>query len=190
MTTPTRLMTAEEFAARPERKDGCREELVGGIVQVAPPVEEPHGDIQFNIAEILRPFVRRHRLGRVRGDAGYRVAADPDYVPGPDASFMSHERAAEFPKTGTYRDTAPDLAIEIISPSNRADEMHAKVQRYLAGGARRVWVLYPETRSVTVHRADGDAHTFTGDDVLTSEDAGFAVDGFEAPASAFFADID
>jgi Uma2 family endonuclease len=190
MTTPTRLMTAEEFGQRPDRDDGCREEPVAGVVQVAPPVEEPHGDIQFNIAEILRPFVRQHRLGKVRGEARYRVAADPDYVPGPDASFMSRERAAQFPKTGTYRNVALDLAIEIISPSNRADGMHAKVQRYLAGGSRRVWVLYPETRSLIVHRDDGNSHTYTDDDVVTSDDAGFEAKGFEARVSAFFEDID
>jgi Uma2 family endonuclease len=183
-------MTAEEFGARPDREDGCREELVAGVIQVAPPVQESHGDIEFNIAEVLRPFVRQHRMGKVRGAAGYQVAANPDHVPGPDASFLSNERAAQFPKTGTYRNVAPDLAIEIVFPSNLADEMQAKVQRYLAAGSRRVWVLYPETRSLVVHRDDGNSHTFTGDDIVTSDDAGFAVQGFEAAVSAFFEDID
>ncbi len=183
-------MTAEEFGARPDREDGWREELVGGVVELAPPPEELHGYIQFNIAEVLRPFVRRHKLGKVLGEAGFRVRSGPDYVPGPDASFVSNERSASLKKIGAYRDGSPDLAIEIISPSNRADEIHAKVQNYLAGGGRRVWVLYPDTRSLTVHREDGNAHTFTGDDVVTSDEAGFAVEGFEAAVSAFFEDVD
>lgn len=111
---------------------------------MAPPPEELHGYIQFNIAEVLRPFVRQHRLGKVQGEAGFRVKSDPDYVPGPDASFVSQERSATLRKVGAYRDGSPDLAIEIISPSNRADEVHAKVQRYLEGGGQGVWVLYPQ----------------------------------------------
>jgi Uma2 family endonuclease len=190
MTAPTRLITAEQFSERDERDDGCREELVAGVIEVAPPPEELHGDIQFNVAEILRPFVRRHRLGRVRGDVGYRVRRDPDYVPGPDASFLSRERAAQFEKTGTYRDTAPDLAIEIVSPSDRAERVQEKVQWYLGAGAQRVWLLYPATASLTVHRDDGNAHTYTGNDVITSDDAGFSVDGFEARVSDFFAELD
>lgn len=190
MTTPTRLITAEEFGARPEREDGWREELVGGVIQLAPPPDEQHGYIQFNVAEVLRPFVRRHKLGKVVGEAGFRVRSGPDYVPGPDASFVSKERSANLKKVGAYRDGAPDLAIEIISPSNRADEMHEKVRNYFVGGARRVWVLYPDSRSLTVHRDDGNARTLTGADVLTSDDASFAMGGFEAPVSAFFEDID
>ncbi len=186
MTSPTRLMTAEEFGELPEREDGCREELVGGLIEWSPPPTDGHGDIQFNISDVLRPFVRAYKLGRVVGEAGFRVARDPDHVPGPDASFLSFGRESELKRVGAYLDGAPDLVIEIISPSDRAHRVEAKVRAYLAGGARRVWLLYPDTESVTVHRDDGTARMFVGDELLTSDDAAFAVEGFSAPASAFF----
>lgn len=183
-------MTAEEFSDRDERDDGCKEELVGGVIELAPPPGDTHGEIQINVAETLRQFVRTNRLGKVLGESGYRLKRDPDQVRGPDVSFISGARRASLERVGAYVDGAPELAIEIVSPTDRADKVEAKVRAYLEAGALRVWVLYPETRSVTVHRDDRNSHNFTGDDVLTSDDAGFAVEGFEAPASVFFADID
>ena len=190
MTTPTRLMTAEEFSDRDEREDGCKEELVGGVIESAPPPGDTLGEIQINVAGILREFVRANRLGKVLGESGYRLKRDPDQVRGPDVSFISGARRAGLQRVGAYLDGAPELAVEIVSPTDRADKVEAKVRAYLEAGALRVWVLYPETRSLTVHRADGNSHTFAGDEIVASGDAGFAVDGFEAPVSAFFEDID
>lgn len=74
----------------------------------------------------------------------------------------------------------------MVSPNDRAVEVAVKVQTYLEYGAQRVWVVEPRTRTVTVHRPGGDAHTFQMGESLSSEDAGFDVDGFVLALSALF----
>ena len=90
---------------------------------------------------------------------------------GPDLSFVTRERLLGFDATRFF-EGAPDLAIEILSPSNRPYQVRAKVADYLAAGCRLVWVVDPERRSVTTYRALlaplvlGADDTLDGDDVL------------------------
>jgi Uma2 family endonuclease len=79
------------------------------------------------------------------------LARDPDTVRGPDLSFVSRERLSNFDDTRFFSG-APDLAVEILSPSNRRGAIHAKVADYLAAGARLVWVIDPKRKSVTTYR--------------------------------------
>ena len=78
---------------------------------------------------------------------------------------------------------SPDIAVEVVSPSNTAAEMERKVAEYLAAGSQRVWVAHPSIRSVTVHRADGATITYTGDDAITDEEL---LPGFSLPLSEIF----
>src|SRR6185295_17376527 len=90
-------------------------------------------------------------------------------------------RRDRVPPTGIPEDyfvLPPTLAVEVVSPSDRADAIDEKVLAYLAAGSDRVWVVRPRTRTVTVHRPSGDSHTYSGSDTLISADAGFAVEGF------------
>jgi Uma2 family endonuclease len=72
---------------------------------------------------------------------------------------------------------APDLAIEVVSPNDRADEVHSKVHEYLEAGTRLVWVLWPRRRSVTVHDADGLVRELDPEQYLDGDDTlpGFSV---------------
>lgn len=80
----------------------------------------------------------------------------------------------------------PDFAIEVTSPDDTDRDIQDKVLQYLTAGTPRVWVVRPETLTVTVYRQGGDAHVFRAGDTLTSDDAGFPVDGFTLGVEAIF----
>jgi Uma2 family endonuclease len=187
MTTESRLITALEFAELPESRSGEQMELVRGAIVMAPPPDTSHGATAFEIGLALSAFVRRHKLGKVTGEGGYQLASDPDIVRAPDTAWLSAERIpAEGLRRGEYFVGAPNLAVEVVSPGDRDVDIAEKVSDYLAAGSHRVWVVRPRQRTVTVKRPDGDAHTFSVTDTLTSDDAGFPVDGFALRVESIF----
>ncbi len=111
-------------------------------------------------------------LGVVTGaETGFHIFYDPDTVRAPDAAFIRRENLPPTPERGFFP-AAPDLAVEVLSPGDRASEVLAKVKDWLAAGCRAVWVLDPETETVTVYCGLdrivilGLADTLTGDEVL------------------------
>lgn len=177
--TAVRLMTAEEFAARPDA--GRREELVRGVIGEMPPPKPQHGRLQVRIAARLLAFVEPRRLGEVYGETGYVLERDPDTVRGPDVSFVRAGRAAD---PSRYLEAAPDLAVEIVSEHDRPGPLGEKVREYLAAGAGVVWVVRPDDRTVTVHRPDAPAATLPADGEL---DGGAVLPGFRCRVADLFA---
>jgi Uma2 family endonuclease len=142
-------MTAADLAALPD--DARRHELVVGAL-VSEPLPVPrHDRVRRRLERILEDFVVARGLGEIFGEAGYLLARDPDTVRGPDISYVSRERLQGFDDTRFF-EGAPDLAVEIRSPSNRPGEARGKVADYLAAGARVLWVVDPETKTVTTYR--------------------------------------
>ena len=183
-----RLVTAEEFAEMPYPKSGGKLELVRGKVVEMPPAGPEHGEEAVHITVAMFGHADAHRLGKVRVETGYWLGSDPDHIRAPDVSFVSTGR---LPGEAILHDAVtqvPDLAIEITSPFDRDSEVHQKVLDYLAAGIQRVWVVRPERKTVTVHRPDGNSHTYAGDDALSSKDAGFSVEGFTLPLRDIFRD--
>ena len=185
-----RLLTAEEFYELPEPDEGGRMELVDGEVACMV-VSHPHGEFVAAIIEYLRAFVRMHRLGRVSTEAGFLVKRNPDTVRGPDVAFLANEDipAGGIPQTGVVP-FPPTLAVEVMSPNDRSDDVTQKVVEYLDAGAKRVWVVAPKTRSVTVNYPDQTSRRLLPGTLLTSEEAGFSVPGFELPVEEIFASGD
>ncbi len=184
MTTAQKLLTAEEFFALPDPPEGGKMELVQGEVITMAPVSIEHGEAANDIGSFLRSFVRAHKLGKVSVETGYRLARNPDNVRAPDVSFLE---TARLPKSGRgFIDGPPTLAVEVISPDDRDSEITEKLAEYLAAGAQRVWIVRPQNKSVMVCLPGGDAHIYTAGDTLTSDDAGFAVPGFELPLAELF----
>ena len=153
--------------------DGFTYELQAGLLVSEPRPGFCHGRIIATITEMLVAHVRRHRLGVVlAGDSGFVLAREPDTVRGPDVAFVSRQRFEEGGDTVKAFAGAPDLAVEVLSPSNTPAAMHAKVADYLAAGTRRVWVVDPEAKTVTVYatllwpRRLVDEATLDGDDVI------------------------
>jgi Uma2 family endonuclease len=114
------------------------------------------------------------------------MGSDPDHILAPDVSFVSEARAGQETIRHGAVEQPPDLAVEVTSPNDTDARVQEKVDDYLAAEVQRVWVVRPALRSVTVHRPNGDAHTFREGSALTSDDAGFAMAGFELELRRLF----
>lgn len=183
MTTATRLMTADEFLMMPD--DGRRYELVRGeLVELGPPPGFLHGDVAGNAFAILWNYVRPRGLGRVSAaETGFRISTDPDTVRAPDAAFVAAERLPDGELPSGYLPFAPDIVVEVVSPSDRQSDVEAKAQIWLDAGARLVWVVYPLSRTVRVHRPDTETVALRDDQAL---DGATALPGFSVRVSALF----
>jgi len=174
--------TVEDLYVMPD--DGYRYELQAGLLISEPLPGGRHGRVTAAVAEILRAHVKKLRLGVVfAGDSGFILARKPDTVRGPDVAFVSRERFERSGDTVKAFAGAPDLAVEVLSPSNTATGMHAKVADYLAAGARRVWVVDPEVRAVTVYASLLWPHVLREGDVLEGDDV---IPGFQVRVGELF----
>lgn len=176
------IMTAEQFLQYDVPNK--RVELVRGRVVVCEPPGWEHGEVTVRVAVALNAHLaeeqRRHgwRTARGRlaaGDPGFTLFRSPDTVRAPDVAYVSRERhAAPLPRG--FPELAPDLAVEVRSPADRAGEVQAKVADWLGAGCLLVWVIDPARETVTVYRADGTVSVFGANDTLEGEDVlpGFA----------------
>jgi Uma2 family endonuclease len=181
-TTPT-LTTADELFMMPD--DGFRYELVRGEARRMPPAGSEHGAVIMNIGTPLDQFVKAHSLGVVFGaETGFRIASNPDTVRAPDLAFVRRERIPEAGIPKEFWPGAPDLAVEVISPSDTYTEVEEKVNDWLDAGTRLVLVLNPRTRTVTVHTSRTNVTRLTEADLLTG---GEVLPGFTCRVSELFA---
>jgi Uma2 family endonuclease len=158
------LMTAEEFWVLPD--SGRPRALVRGEVVETMPPGGVHGAIAIILGALLRAWAKVGGHGVVGAEAGFILARDPDIVRGPDISFV---RADRVPSTGipeAFWEQAPDLVVEIVSPSETAEAVREKVRDFLAAGTPLVWVVYPRSREVLVHRPNGSIQALTEGDTL------------------------
>ena len=177
-----RQMTVEEFEAYPF-PDG-KVELVRGEPRIMPPAGASHAGIESNVVGMLIPFVNERRLGRVFTDGlGYELIALPRTVRNPDASFV---RADRLPSQGLERGflrMAPDLAVEVLSPTETASALQEKLDDYRSAGTSLLWVIDPTRRAINVVSHDAPARWLHDDDIL---DGGNVLPGFQCPISALF----
>jgi Uma2 family endonuclease len=171
-----KLVTAEQLYELPD--DGLRYELLRGALVSEPVPGRIHGRTVARISYLLSSFVSPNRLGVVyTGDTGFVLARQPDTVRGPDVAFLSNARERETAGARPYIPGAPDLAVEVVSPSDRTREVLGKVSDYLAAGSRVVWVVNPVREEVSVFRSPFAPRTLAGTDLLDGEDVlpGFSV---------------
>jgi Uma2 family endonuclease len=167
-------MTAEQLAELPD--DGMRHELVEGVLSTMAPAGWRHGRIAARLLTRVDGFVEGNRLGEVAtAETGFLLRRDPDTVRAPDVAFVRADRAPEAETPG-FVALAPDMVAEVVSPSDRVAEVTGKALAWLDAGVRLVWVVDPETRTVTVYRRDG-VSVLRAEDVLEGEDVlpGFAL---------------
>ncbi len=181
MITSAKPITAEQFALMPD--DGKRHELVAGELVVTPPPMPAHGESQAKTGSILLGFVRPRKLGRVFTETGFVISTDPDTVRAPDVAFVAADRLPESRLPRGYFRFAPDIAVEVVSPSDTASGIRSRVRMWLEAGCRLVWVVYPASRSVTVYRSMSDVTMLESDDVL---DGAPVFDGFGVSVSDLF----
>jgi Uma2 family endonuclease len=182
-TTETKLMTADELLRIPD--DGFRYELVKGELKRMPPTGDEHGGVTMELAASLHRYIKLNNLGRVyAAETGFKLESDPDTVRAPDIAFVSAQRIQAAGRIQGYRSGAPDLAVEVMSPSNTKREMTEKAKDYFAAGARLVWVVNPKLKVVTVYHSPRDIITLTEKDTL---DGGSVVPGFQISVADIFA---
>ena len=176
------LVTAEELARMP---NDTRRELVEGEIRELSPTGGIHGLVAGNFQTLVGAFVRQHRLGFTgTAEVGYLLARNPDTVRVPDVSFVSRERIPETGIPEGFWSFAPDLAIEVLSPTDSAEEVLEKVEMYLAAGTRMVWVASPRARSITVYTPGGGARVLHEGDEL---EGGDVLPDFSVPVEEIFA---
>ncbi len=163
-----RLLTAEEYARLPE-DDRYRDELVRGRVVREPSPGWPHGRVQSRLFARLNAFVDARQLGYAGVETGFIVERGPDTVRGPDVYFVSRERLGDA-HPDPYPEFGPDLAVEVLSPSNRRAETAEKLRHYFAAGTSLAWVIDPRKRTARVHRPDGTMRLLRAADELQGED--------------------
>ena len=169
------LVTAEALEQIPSTNE--RTELVRGELRTMAPAGEEHGEIAGSVYGALYQFVRQRKLGKVyAAETGFVLSRDPDTVRAPDAAFVSSDRLSHKRRT-TFFDGPPDLAVEVVSPSETERDVKEKVQDYLRAGTRLVWIIHPPTRTVTVHHPLSQPLVLTIEDTLDGEDVvpGFTV---------------
>jgi Uma2 family endonuclease len=184
-TTTTQRMTAEEFydwVHRPENTNRWFELVRGEVIELPPPTR-PHGVFCIRVGSLLDRYAdQQGKFYVASNDSGVILERDPDTVRGPDVAL--YDDATTFadlhPK---YGEVPPRLAVEVLSPDDRANRVMRKIADYLRTGVAMVWVLDPETRTITIHRPDrpqcllGEGEELSGDDVLPE---------FRCPVSDFF----
>jgi Uma2 family endonuclease len=171
-------MSAEELLDMPD--DGMQHELVRGELTTMAPAGAHHGRVSSRIHRRLGDYVESHSLGETfSSDTGFILCRNPDTVRQPDASFVRQER--DLDERGFYPG-APDLAVEVISPSDRFTDVQAKVLDYLHAGTRMVIILDPVTQFANVYTSNTMIHVGI-DDAIDGADV---VPGWKLPLRELF----
>ena len=185
MVLERQFISADMFLEYVEQIDDRIVELVEGvIVDMSRPGGE-HGEILSLIHAKIAVHVYENDLGRLAiGDTGFlleRREDGRDTVRGLDLAFISKATSSKRLSTG-WITFAPDLAVAVVSPGNKASDIEKKIQQLLQAGTTLIWIVYPDLRTVTIHTVDG-ATTLTENDALTGGDI---LPGFEVRVSEIF----
>ena len=179
MTVVTKKVWTDEELMRIKHEG--KVELVDGEVRLMTPAGLEQGAISMDLATRLNNFVKRYKLGRVfDAQTGFRPR---DNMRAPDISFVSKEKLPEGRLPKGFGRFPPDLAVEVFAPNETVADYEEKVAEYLSWGVRLIWLVDPNTRTVTVIRANGERQTLSEKDVLTGEDV---VPGFKIRVKRIF----
>lgn len=158
-------------------------ELVKGEIVYMDHTGDEHGIQEAEIAWHLMNFNREHKIGWVlTGEVGVYTTYKPDTVRGVDVIFVSRARLPV--PSGKALKVAPELIVEIISPTDRWRDVREKIEEYFTIGVERVWVVEPENKTVLVFRTPTDLSKLTEDDILRGEGI---LEGFHLPVRELFA---
>jgi len=185
MIPPPGTATENDLLAANDRTEYLCELISGTLVEK--PMGAPEAILAAAVIIALGNFVKPRKLGVVMApDALLRVL--PDQVRLPDVCFISWNRFPErkLPSGQVWR-IAPDLAVEILSPSNSAGEMERKLRDYFTAGVRLVWYIDPQTRTARAYTAVDQKTELTASDTLSGGDV---LPGFELSLAELFAEID
>jgi Uma2 family endonuclease len=176
----TKLWTVEDVQELPD--DDYRYALIRGELHRMPPPMPRHGRVVMVIGAHLYRFVSERRLGVVYDQSGFVIERGPDTLLAPDLSFVQRGRVPQ--DEDIYPELAPDLVVEVTSPSQSGPSIGEKLALYREAGVRMIWVVDPIRRTVRVYRLDGSELLVTEADELDGEDV---LPGFRLPVAEIFA---
>ena len=168
-------MTLEDFL----ESDLEGYEYVKGELKPMPPPTMEHGEVSMSLILPLGTYVRDNKLGHLYpADTTFKLG---DRIVKPDIAFVSTERLPENRRQGSP--IAPDLAVEVVSPTDALYDVNEKALAYIEAGTRLVWVIEPVAKTVKVFRSERDIRLLTRDDTLLGEDV---IEGFSYPVDKLF----
>jgi Uma2 family endonuclease len=179
MATTTNLLSWEAFEQLPD--DGMHHEVIEGELITLPPPKSGHTVVAKRFYTALVAIERMARCSAFT-EAGYKLSDDPPTWIQPDVSFIREQRAQATDPEGYFLG-APELAVEVVSPSESASDVDRKVDLMLAHGSQAVWVAFPRTKKVQVYLADGTSFSRGMNGKLSLSDL---VPGWELPVATLF----
>ena len=186
MMTPTAALEPQPTVSAPVVEDGLFEIVEGRRVEM-PPMSAYEVQIASFLLVNLGVFANTHQLGRVVGEMLFALEPDQKLQRRPDVAFVSYQnwaRGRPVPRTNAW-EVVPDLAVEVVSPTNFAEEVVTRVLEFFRAGTRQVWVVYPAPRQVYLYRSPTEVQVLTRSDEL---DAGPVLPGFRLPVATLFED--
>ena len=188
MVVQEKLYTADDlWELSHQVADAKRLELVKGSILEMTPAGGSHGLVTHELGRLIGNYVAAHKLGYVTAaETGFILATNPDIVRAPDVGFVAKVRMPH-PIPQKYIPVAPDLAVEVVSPNDAAENIRKKVIQFLDAGTLIVWVVYPEARTVDIYRPGQHIQSVGMDGAL---DGGEALPGLTIPVGDVFASAD
>ena len=181
-STDTKLITGEELFAMGDI--GPSELIDGKIVRVSP-TSKQHGSVESRLDRALGGFVEEHRIGRVYvGEVGIYTRHNPDRVRGADLAFFSNAKIVADPSQGFWQ-VPPELVVEIISPTDRWQDIRQKIEEYFSIGVLWVWVIEPDNRDILVYHSATEMRKLIEGESLVGEGI---LEGFTLPVAELFAE--
>jgi Uma2 family endonuclease len=182
MATSTSQITWQAFEQLPDG-DGWHREVVEGELIILPPAKSKHNKIARRVRRALTPF-EDQGIAEIHMEAGYKLSEHPATWIEPDVSVLRTERARTT-SGDDYFVGSPELAVEVVSPSETARDLNRKIDALLTGGSLAVWVIYPEEQEVRVFVPGGTSYTRQANETLTLPEL---LPGWELPVTKLFED--
>jgi Uma2 family endonuclease len=176
---PKGTATVEDLLNMPE--DGMKHELVNGEIVVSP-TGWKHSKIATRIIHILATFLDEHPIGEL-GSPDLGIWLSGGNLRSPDVTFIRNEKVPEGEKQKAFLEAVPDLAVEVLSPSDRPKFVAEKIREFLENGVLIVWLVDPAQKTVTEYRSISEIKQYSGDDVIQAEPV---LPGFSCSISRFF----
>jgi Uma2 family endonuclease len=178
----SQVVTADQLYSQPS--DGYRYELTKGKLVMMSPAGGRHGRIANRIAWLLSNHVLAHQLGEVfAAETGFLVETNPDTVLAGDVAFVEKARLAKLADDSHFLPLAPDLVVEVLSPSDSFSRVEAKALLWLECGCRLVLLVDPQNENAHTYRSRHEIKVYRRDETL---DAGDAVPGWSVTVAEFF----
>jgi Uma2 family endonuclease len=143
-------------------QDEHRYQLIKGELKQMSPAGPRHGRIAMRLGALIEQHARQNNLGFVyAAETGFKLQENPDTVRAADAAFIAQSRIPPEGEPEGFWAIAPDLVVEVVSPSDSAQMIQSKITDWLTAGCHLVWIVYPDNQTVTEYRSLTEVRVLT-----------------------------